>query len=151
MKRLLSILLVFIFIFLSLVSCSTKKDAYEMLSEFVTSYGVEGIIYSPRFSEGEQGYVSDGLVERIYILSGKFPDNYAIFLNTHVLSTAECGVFVCDSANTLADVEEMCIERIRLLSGGEDNAFVKISGMTVFYSTMKDRERTEKIWREIIR
>lgn len=151
MKRLLSLLFVFILVCSSICSCQRQADAYGLISEFVTVYGAEGIIYSPAVPEGEDGYIPDGLVEKIYVFSGRFPENFAIFLNSHPLAPAECGVFVCDGADSLAMTEEMCLERIRLLSGGEDHAFVKLNGMTVFYSTMHDRERAERIWREIIR
>lgn len=150
MKRLISLLIVFALVF-GLYSCKGERDAHRLLKEFITVYGAEGVIYSPNIAEGESGYIEKGFLEKIYVFSGNFPDNYALFLNTHPISPAECGVFVTDNADEIAMVEEMCLERIRLLSGGGEHAFVKISGDTVFYSTMQDRERAEKIWREIIR
>lgn len=151
MKRLILLLLVFMFIGSSLCSCAQQADAYELVNEFVTVYGAEGIIYSPGFSEGESGYIPEGLIEKIYVFSGRLPENYAIFLNSHPSEPSECGAFVCESADTLAMIEEMCLERVKLLSNGGDHAFVNVSGMTVFYSTMQNRDRAEKIWREIIR
>lgn len=151
MKRVLSLLLIIVFISSFLASCVRERDAYTLVNEFVTVYGAEGIVYSPRFSEGERGYIPKGLLEKIYVYYGNFPENYAIFLNSHPTNPVECGAFVCDGADSLASAEEMCLERIRLLSNGGSHAFVKVSGMTVFYSTMQDRERAEKIWREIIR
>ena len=150
MKRLLSLIIILAFVSLA-VSCHSDRDAYDMVNEFVTVYGAEGVIYSPRISEGENGYVPKGLMEMIYVFSGDFPGNYAVFLNSHHTTPAECGAFVCENADSLAATEEMCLERIKLLSRGESHAFVKVSGMIVFYSTMKNRERAERIWHEIIR
>ena len=150
MKKLVSFILIAV-ICLSVCSCGSEPDPYSMLSEFVIAYGAEGVIYSPHFSEGEEGYIPNGLCERIYVFSGNFPEKFAVFLNTHPSYPSECGVFICDGAEALASTEEMCLERIRLLSRGEEHAFVKTSGSTVFYSTMQDRERAERIWREIIR
>ena len=151
MKRFLALIILVLFVGSLLCSCGSEADAYGILREFVTAYGVDGVIYSPCIPEGENGYIPDGFVERIYIFSGNFPENYAIFLNSHPSYPSECGVFICDGAESLAATEEMCLERIRLLSGRDDHAFVKVNRMTVFYSTMHDRERAERIWREIIR
>ena len=122
-----------------------------MLSEFVSAYGAKGTIYSPEIAEGKEGYIPDGLIEKMYLFSDDFPENYAILINPYTMDFSECGVFICRDADSLSDMEEICLERIRLLSNGEDNAFLKINGNMLFYSTMRDRERAEKIWREIIK
>ena len=151
MRRLLSFLLILSLFISSLSSCKAEPSAYDMLSEFVAVYGAEGVIYSPEIPEGASGYIPDGLMERVFMLSGKLPENYAVFLNSRPSGFSECGLFVCEDANMLMGMEESCLERIRLLAGAKDSAFVKVSRSTVFYSTMSDRERAEKIWREIIR
>ena len=151
MKRLILLLLVITLVATSLSSCGSEPDAYDLLCEFTAAYGVEGIVYSPIIPEGNAGYIGGGLVEKLYVFSGTFPQNYAIFINSRLSGFSECGVFVCNSSDAVDMVEEMCLERIRLLAGGENHTFIKISDMTVFYSTMQERERAEKIWREIIR
>ena len=150
MKRILLLFTVFSLIF-SLMGCREERDSYALLSEFISAYGAEGIIYSPSLGEGEDGYIRDGLIEKIYVFSGRFPDNFAVFLNSRPDFGSECGVFVCLGAEQCAMVEEACLERIRLLGRGNDCAFVKRQGNTVFYSTMTDKERAERLWREIIR
>lgn len=133
-----------------LVSCETEQSADGILREFISTYGAEGVIYSSERTEGEVGYLPKETLSKIYIYSGRFPENYAIFLNSHAGYGSECGVFVCDDADMRLSVEEMCLERIRLLSGGE-NAFVTRSGNTVFYSTMQNRGRAEEIFKKIIK
>ena len=150
MKKLVCIIL-FISLFFGLCSCEKKQDAYGMLWEFVRAYGAEGVIYSPAVPEGDDGYISEGLIEKIYVFSGRFPENYAIFLNSHSDYGSECGAFVCENADMELMVMEMCLERIRLLGRGRDIAFVKRGGGVIFYSTMRDRDRAEKIWRQIIK
>ena len=150
MRKLVSFLLILIFTATSLFSCTEKADAYQLLSEFVKVYGADGVIYSPEISEGEPGYISNGMIEKIYVFSGDFPTNYAIFLNSRLDDFSECGVFICNSSDSLAMTQEMCLERIKLLSNGGEHAFVKVHRMTVFYSTMQDRNRAERIWHEII-
>ena len=151
MKKIILLLILFVSLTLSLFSCEKEISAYNALSEFVTAYGAEGVVYSPEIPEGGEGYIPDGLIERIYIYSGKFPENYAIFLNSRTEGFFECGVFVCDDANSLLSLEEACLERIRLLSVSGGQGFIKINGMTVFYAVLEDRDRAEKIWCEIIR
>ena len=150
MKKILSAILL-VCIPLTLCSCRDQPDAYQLLSEFVSAYGAEGTIYSPSVPEGEDGYVREGLPKMIYLFSGEFPENYAIFLNGHTDPSSECAIFVCQDANMLNMVEEMSLERIRLVAAGADYAFVRRSGNICFYSTLKQRDRAEKIFSEIIR
>ena len=150
MKKIISAILLAIFL-LSLNSCKRNRDAYEMLNEFVLAYGADGIIYSPTVTEGNDGYIRDGLIDKIYRFHGGFPTNYAIFLNGHPDYSVECGIFVCTDVEMCERVEEMCLERIKLLAMGEKHAFVKRSDTVVFYSTMPDRDRAEKIFNQIIR
>ena len=133
-------------LFLSMFSCQEEQTAYEIISEFTRAYGATGIIYSPHIAEGQPGYVGDGLIERAYHFSGRFPDDYAILLNSHTTEPSECGAFICQDADTLASAEEFCLERVRLLGGG----FVKRRGRVVYYSTMQDAERAERLFKEII-
>ena len=151
MKRIIVLILCISALCFNLVSCREGRNARRMLEDFVAAYGADGIIYSPEVGEGNDGYVYDGLMERIYVFSGSFPTNYAVFLNSRPDFYAECAIFVCSDAAMLNTVEEMCLERVRLLSGGANHAFVRRSGNICFYSTMPDRERAEKIFSEIIR
>ena len=151
MRKIVAIISLLTILCLSLFSCESRRDAYEIIDSFVSAYGAEGIIYSPKINEGDEGYINSDLIRKIYVFSGRFPENYAIFLNNHTDFSSECGAFVCSDADMLNMVEEMCLERIRLLSGGEDHAFVKRSRDVCFYSTMKDRARAEKIFSQIIR
>lgn len=151
MRRILAFLLVLLISVYSFCSCKKEVDPKGALGEFIAAYGAEGIIYSPEIPEGNPGYIPDGLLEKIYVFSGRFPESYAIFLNSRPEYGYECAVFVCDDADCVAMMEECCLERIRLLDGGMKRSFIIKSKNIVFYSTMKDKERAEKIWREIIR
>lgn len=149
MKRYVAFV-VLILVILSLFSCERNEDPYNLLSEFLGIYDAKGIVYSPTISEGDEGYIPEGFVEKLYVFYGKFPENFALFLNSHPSYSYECGVFDCQSSDEVRKVEEACLERIRLLSAS-DRSFIIIKDNIVFYSTLKDRERAEKIWREIIR
>lgn len=149
MKKTALILIPFILIF-ALCSCQKEVSATAILSEFISAYGAEGIIYSSESAEGDDGYLRVEVLSKIYLSGDRFPENWAIFLNSHADYGSECGVFVCDSADMRLSVEEMCLERIRLLSGGE-NSFVIRSGNIVFYSTMQDGERAERLFKKILK
>ncbi|MBQ7387053.1 MAG: hypothetical protein IJW03_02685 [Clostridia bacterium] len=147
MKKTLLFLFTLIFT-LSLVSCSEERSADELMSEFLESYGAEGIVYSPRRAEGEDGYIDSALFHKIYVLETTLPRDFAIFLNSHTSSDSECGVFICDSTAQRIEIEEMCLERMTLLSS--EYSFISRSGNVVFYSTMTDKTRTERIWHSVI-
>lgn len=151
MKKLLALIISISLLSLSLCSCEGEHDAYGMLREFVSSYGAEGIIYSPTVPEGSDGYVYEGFIEKVYILCDSLSDNYAVFLNSRTDFSSECAIFVCDDGRMLRSVEEMCLERVRLLCPGDDRGFVRTSGRICFYSTMQDRALAEKIFSQIIR
>lgn len=145
MKRLICLTLAILLLF---CSCQSEQDAYAMLSEFVAAYGAEGVIYSPSLAEGKPGYLTQELVERIFLFTDGIGDNYAILLNSHVTSVSECGIFVCDDDEERRRCEEVCLERVRILNS--DNGFVKSKGRAVYYSTLSDSEKAERIFKEII-
>ena len=147
MRRLFSLLL--IFLLLPLTSCSgTPVDAYELMSEFVSLYGAEGVVYSPGIPEGSDGYITTGLVERIFLFPEGLGDNFAILLNAHIDSPSECGIFVCSDDGEVRHAEEVCLERLRTLGG--DSGFVKKRGRVVYYATLSDPDRAERIFKQII-
>lgn len=149
MKKIALMLIPFILLS-TLCACQSEVSADQMLRDFLSAYGAEGIIYSSECVEGDEGYLPAEMLDKIYVYSGRFPENYAIFLNSHADYGSECAVFVSEDAEMRLSVEEMCLERIRLLSGG-DNAFVARSGNVVFYSTMQDRAKAEEIFKKIIK
>lgn len=149
MKKLF-FLFIILLLALSFSSCKKEASAEEMLREFIYSYGVEGIVYTPTARLGEQGYVYDGLTEKIFVYSGEFPQNYAVLLNFRSSYGGECGVFVCDDSEEWQAVSEMCEERVALLSRGEGGIVLRSRGV-IFYSTLDDSKRAEEIWYKILR
>ena len=148
MRKIICLCVIFA-ITLSLVGCGEDQNAYDILSEFVTDYGAEGIVYSPSVSEGSPGYISEGLVERAFLFTDGLGDNFALLLNSHIDKPSECGVFVCSDDEEVRLAEEICLERVRLLSG--EGGFVKKRGRVVYYYVLSDPDRAERIFREIIK
>lgn len=148
MRKIICLCLIFT-LCLSLAGCREEQNAYDILSEFVTDYGAEGIVYSPSVSEGSPGYISDRLVERAFLFTEGIGDNFALLLNSHIDKVCECGVFVCSDDEEVRLAEEICLERVRLLSG--DRGFVKKRGRVVYYYVLSDPDRAERIFREIIK
>ena len=148
MRRLFCLFLVFFCAF-GMVSCGGSRPATEILSDFISAYGAEGIVYRSDAAEYDEGYAEYDLLKKIYVFYEDFPDEFAIFLNSHADYGSECGVFVCADSGEVSEVEEMCLERIRLLGRGGENSFVSREGRVVFYSTMSDGERARRIWRTL--
>ncbi len=150
MKRVFCFFTILIFIF-SLSSCGEERNAYSLLSEFIELYSAEGIIYSPEVAEGKEGYITEDTFRKIYLYYGDAPKNYAVFLNSHIDTGSECGVFVCRDESERAVVSEALCERIRLLCGGDDNGIIITSSYTVFYSTMSDKVLAQSAWERVLR
>ncbi len=148
MKKTFFLLLLIVCTF-TLVSCSDSRSSDELMSDFLSSYGADGVVYSRACAEGEYGYIDSELFHKIYVYEGEMPADFAVFLSSHTDSDSECGIFVCRDAAERIAVEQMCLERIELLVS--DNSFISRRGNTVFYSTMSDRARAERIWQSIIR
>jgi hypothetical protein len=119
------------------------------MSDFLYSYGIDGVVYSSSASEGDVGYASDKLLSKLFIFEGEFPKNYALLLNSRSDYGAECGFFVCEGESERERVVDMCEERISLLTRGEGGIIIS-RGRVVFYSTLSDRERSEKCARRVI-
>ena len=150
MKRLISFILCFMLL-LTLPACNQSPSAEKILSEYMSFFDMEGIIYSPNKMEGEDGFVSKGLTERIFIYEGEFPENYAISLNARSNYGVECGIFICKDGKELQRTLEMCLERVELLTGRADGGLVFRSGNILFYSTQSDKAASEKAIRKIIK
>ena len=134
---------------IGMTSCSQARSAREMLDELMELYPATGAVYYSDACETEEGYISEELFSRIYVYHGELPSEFAIYLNTHTDYGSECGVFVCEDEDERARVTDMCRERIDLVGRGGDHAFIARSGSVVFYSTLSDRERAEKIWNAV--
>ncbi len=149
MRKIVSVFLL-IFMLVLLFSCAEEPSAEELMKDFISSYGAEGIIYSPRCEVYEDGYIREGFTEKIYIYNGNFPKNYAIFLNSHSHRGSEAALFVCKDENEKQTVLEMCLERVKTVCDGSDNCVIIRSGNIIAYSTLEDKGRSENLLRKII-
>ena len=148
MKK-ISCLFIVIAILFSAISCSDRRSAYELLSSFADAYGVDGVVYSSSISEGNDGYIDIDLFRKIYAWGDEFPQDFAVLLNSHTDSRAECAVFICRDGAELDDMYEMCRERLRILAVPEQSFIVR-TGMTLFYSAMPDAQRAKDVWHRVI-
>ena len=147
MRKLLSLILLAALLLPSICACRASPTAEELMREFIDAYGAEGIVYHSGCTEGDEGYLAPEKLGIIYQYSGRFPEDYAIFLNSRPDYGSECAFFVTRDVEERIATEQMCLERLRLLGGG----FVKRSGYIVFYSTMREGERAEQIFEKIIK
>ena len=83
MRRIFCIFLIIILCF-GFVSCRERRPASHILSEFVSAYGAEGVIYRSDAEEWDDGYIEYDLLKKIYVFYEDFPEDFAIFLNRHV-------------------------------------------------------------------
>ena len=139
MKKLF--LLPFVLMF-ALSSCSEPLPPRDLLSEFVKAYGAEGVIYHSEANESEEGYLSPEL-EGLAFGDRHLPRSYAILLNTHLDTAAECGLFLIEGNRE--ELIDLCTYRTTLLDTGGERTYVAIFDSYMFYSTLPDRDRAKRI------
>ena len=125
-----------------LSACSPPAPPKDLLAEFVKSYGAEGIIYHSEAEEGEEGYLSPEL-ERLAFGDRHLPESYAILLNAHLDTAAECGLFLMEGNRE--DLIDLCAYRTALLDPSGERTYIAIFGDYMFYSTLPDRERAKRL------
>ncbi len=148
MSRYLSFFFALIFV-ISLLSCDSEPRSDVLMADFLYSYGAEGVVYSSSAREGEVGYASRELLGKVYIFEGEFPKSYALLLNSKSGYGSECGFFVAESESERERIVDMCEERLSLLTRGEGGVIIS-RGRVVFYSSLSDGERAEKIAKRVI-
>lgn len=150
MKKRICFLLIFACVF-QLAGCKKSVSAEEILKEFLTSYGIEGTLYSSEREIYEEGYISRELFDKIFITNGEHPRNFALFLNQRSGIGFEAGVFICEGAKEKEFVTEMCLERLGLIAEGEGKRLFISSGDLIFYTNASEKEKAEDLFRKIIR
>ena len=149
MKRLIS-LFILSAVCISFFSCNKEISSEKILSEFSKAYGLEGIIYSSFKDPSEEGFIPEELVRQIYVYDGDLPKDYSIYLNSHSHKGSECAVFICENEDERQRVNEMCLERIKLVANRSEDALIIRSGKIIAYSTLEDREKAELLLKKII-
>ena len=144
MKRFVCFLSLFVLLF-GLVSCDSERSSYSILTAFLSDYGTRGRVYSFSLPEGDDGRMTAELYYKLYPEATELPSDFAVMLNTHPDFGAECGIFICRSADERASVTELSISRLRLLDPTGDYRLLVRSGNAVFYSTLRDRSLAERL------
>ena len=144
-------LMIFLAIILPLSSCAPRGGAREMLEAFLDSYGAETEVYSTDRMSHEEGYVSEGLLEKMMMSEGPFPEDIALAINQRAERGFEAALFICRDADEISAVTEMCDRRLSLLTEGVGGGLLLRSGKVVFYTTAEDRDRAEALFTKIMR
>ena len=134
-------LLLFLLLF-SLSACAPEASPREKLSEFANANCASGVIYSTEIPEGEEGYISP-VMERLIFGQSDVGATYAILLNSHIDSPAECGAFLIEGNRD--ELIGLVKSRMNLLDPGQERSFMAIYGDILFYSTLADRERAREL------
>lgn len=149
-KKIFVFVLALICVFL-LFSCEKNISASDFMTDFAAAYPLEGEIYFSEAQKKDEGYISEELFRKIYRIDGEIPEEYAIYLNSRPNQGAECGIFKLRAGSKTEPITEMCLERIRLVSGREAEGVVLISDRYVFYSTLADSERAKALFYRLIK
>ena len=123
-------------------ACQPPAPPVDLLSEFVKSYGAEGIIYHSEAKEGEEGYLSAELASLAFG-ERELPKSYAILLNIHLDTPVECGLFLIEGNKK--ELLELSAARTSILDPEGERTYIAIYGDYVFYSTLSDKDRARRI------
>lgn len=136
---------------LTFLSCGEISAADSLVMTFTDAYGAVGTVYSPRANEGDAGYMSEGFFETLYSASPDLECDFAVFLSHSPTSPEECAVFITHDDTSRLYVYDTVMARVDFLKdlGFGESAVVIVRGGVVFYSTLLDSERAERIWRDM--
>lgn len=143
---------------LILSSCSEKRSALSVMSEFRKAYSVGGVVYSPLIGEGQRGHSDEAFFVELYGEGSDSVSDYSVLLLSGIAGVGECAVFICYSDYDAILVSDMCYRRIEFLkslSGAVDtsfaeDAFVLRRGKTVVMCALADNDRGKSIWKKVI-
>lgn len=151
MRKTVSVLLL-LALLISLASCGGEYSAYTVACELAESYGGFGTVYAECVAEGDDGYVDGDFFKTLYMTDPDPETDYAIFLSGGLDKPCEFGIFIAKDASSYLAVRELISKRLDMLSavGYLENSQVLRHGYTVFYSTLPDTERAERLFRSIV-
>ena len=150
MKKILSLVLS-VFLIFNLASCAEYASASSLVHSFTDAYGAVGTVYFPGAREGEVGYMDGEFYERIYGVAPDFECDFAVLLTHSPTEPEECGVFITKDDTSRLYVIDTVSRRVGFLRdmGYGEAAVVIVRRDVVFYSTFREPERVERIWRDI--
>lgn len=149
MKKTLALLIILALI--PITSCSEKRCAEEILSEFCNEYPISASLYSSLSHEGDGGYIDS---EMLYVLYGtdRFPaSEFSLALYGKVDTVREIGVFVTGRGEDRIELTELLSNRIKFLSTFSDGeGFVKKYRGVLVYGFVEDSSYAEELFDRII-
>ena len=150
MKKILSLLLLVCLTF-GLTSCGEYASAYSLLDAFSSAYGLEGTLYHTGASEGQIGYMDEAFYEKLYARRSDPECDFAVFLTHSAAEPEECALFIAKDDTSRLQARDTAVARVDFLRdmGYGEEAVVIVRGDAVFYSTLRDGARAERIWRDI--
>ena len=139
MKRIISALIIVALVF-SLSSCEEEPSPLKVMIELRRLLSLDSVIYSTESEEHEDGYIREGLIERIYRTDKPITAALALILSARPENTSECALFQTDLDSEMRLIDEAIEERIRLLGTDPESILIIRKGNLIFYSTFPDRE-----------
>ena len=156
-KRIILLILALSIAFLG--SCRKREaSAYDMLSRFMSEYGVEAVIYTLSAPEGSLGAFSTDMFYTMYSADTSRVFDFALIMLSRSVSLSECAVFVCYSVFDAMEISEVCRRRLDLFSSATgidigsytEDAFVMRRKNIVVLCAMRDNKGASVIWSGIL-
>ena len=143
--------LVLILLIFTLSGCGKLYAPEELLREFISAYGVGGELFCSSAKEGEQGYIDPELYKKLYENTPDPESDFAVLLSSGLDTVFEVGIFVNYDDSSALRAYETLLRRIDFLRdmGYSDSPLLLRRGRVVFYSTLPDSEKCERIFKRL--
>ena len=154
LRKTAAVFLSFALLIFSLFSCTEQKSAVSLMEDFVSAYGIRKTVFSSSLKEGEDGFVSEGFLEKLYGDIGESVYEFAVVFTSDLRSLGECSVFVCHTAYDALTVSEAATDRIQMIrklsvegdTSSLEDAFVLRKGKVVVMCALDDNGRARSLW-----
>ena len=154
MKKLLKAvcLLLSLFLLLScLISCSRDDiDTLDIVAKFEREFMTGGMVYSTRFSEGVDGYISGEMIEAFFAIDLPV-EEYSLLVYSSLTEAQELGVFLLSDSADRPELISIIEARLKLLSSffpGE--SFIYEKGRVIAYGFFDNAEEAKKLLKSIL-
>ena len=136
---------------LSLISCSTDRDADDILFEFCSSYPLESEVYYSLSEDSVSVYRSYELMTDILGDECDLPEEYAIVVHSKLNTVSEIAVLVTRDSSQRARLTELFCDRIAFLESFLDHeGFILRRRDLIIYGFVSDKDRAVRIFEDIL-
>ena len=151
MKKIISLLLIYIALSFSLLSCSPSAvSTLDVITKFEREFNTGGRIYSSLIAEGEDGYISSDMREALFP-EGLPQCEYSLLMYSTLGDVSELGIFALEDGGKALELMSVINDRLKLLSSFiEGESFIYEKGSVIAYGFFDNAEEAKKLLKSLM-